>query len=248
MDEAVFSAGDVKKAAGLSSRQMNDWDQRGALPHSREGDSGWRRFTLREMFALVVCAEMRRQLGIPVEKLKFVMDLMMEAQANHLSEAAISIIHYGVDVWILTDFAGTFEMYSDVELEQRFFDGSLGGEGLVMLKVNRLVTGLLGSGDNAVELSRHGKGYEFMRDLRRESGIRSGTELHILNLIRSGDYSTIEIVLKDGKVKTIRKSKRVNQTTRIVDLIKSNDYQQIRIAVQNGKVVSLEQASTERAE
>ncbi len=35
-EERLYRASDVKRASGLSYRQLNDWDSKGVLPASRE--------------------------------------------------------------------------------------------------------------------------------------------------------------------------------------------------------------------
>ena len=62
----LFSSCDVHQAAGLSLQQQNYWDQRGVLPHARSGAAGWRRFSLREVFALAISTEIRRRFGVPL--------------------------------------------------------------------------------------------------------------------------------------------------------------------------------------
>ena len=95
-----YSPKNVHAVTGLTPRQLNDWDERGALPHERKGKEGWHRFSGRDIFALMVCSEFRRTLGIPVERLKFVREFMTQDGANHLS-AAINLMGFlGVGVWI----------------------------------------------------------------------------------------------------------------------------------------------------
>ena len=86
-DDAVFTANDLFELAGLTYRQLNDWERRGALPHDRERDAGWRRFTAREVFALMVCAEIKAKFGTPLTRLKWVVDFMGQKGANHLRAA-----------------------------------------------------------------------------------------------------------------------------------------------------------------
>ncbi len=73
--DAEFKAGDAKKAAGLSYRQLNDWDQKGALAGERASESGWRKFSPRELFAVLICAEIRKRFGVPVESLNWIKSL-----------------------------------------------------------------------------------------------------------------------------------------------------------------------------
>src|SRR5438477_8074714 len=83
-DRPEFTASVVRDTAGLSYRQMNGWDNKRALPNQREDETRWRKYTARELFAIMVCAEIRSRFGSPVESLGFVRSLMLQEGANHL--------------------------------------------------------------------------------------------------------------------------------------------------------------------
>src|SRR5262245_49642497 len=105
--DSTYTAADLKRAAGLSYRQINEWDQKGVLPESRIDEAGWRKFSPRDIFALMVCGEIRRQFGVPVETLKWVRTFMQQKGADHLS-AAIEIMAQGMAVLLMTDLNETF--------------------------------------------------------------------------------------------------------------------------------------------
>jgi DNA-binding transcriptional MerR regulator len=239
-----FTAGDVRKATGLSSRQLNDWDERGALPHNRDGEAGWRRFTLREVFVLLVCVEFRKQLGIPVERLRFVREFMLQDGANHLKAAIDLMAILGVNIWLLTDFEKTFVMDSELEFQDMFrhgFFSAPGKKGFALLNVSPLVTRLTATLKEPLDLPLHGRGFEILRQMEPK-----GAEHRVLELIRSGDYRKIEIETKSGEIKTIKKSRRVDDESRIAALLDEHDFQKVTVTTQGGKVVHIEQASTEK--
>ena len=72
---------------GLSYRQLNEWDGKGALPNTGREERKWRRFTPREVFVILVCAELRKNLGIPLESIKYVQEFMLQEKANHFDAA-----------------------------------------------------------------------------------------------------------------------------------------------------------------
>jgi DNA-binding transcriptional MerR regulator len=64
-----YKASDLLKLAGLTYRQLHDWENRaGAMAPQRATDAGWRKFTAEEVLALCVCASLRRQFSLPLEK------------------------------------------------------------------------------------------------------------------------------------------------------------------------------------
>ncbi len=246
-DDKPFAAGDVRRMTGLSSRQLNDWDQRGALPHGRKSEAGWRKFSPRQIFALIVAAEVRKQFGVPVERLKWMTDFMTTEGANHLLVAAELISALGVNVWIATDLENTFIMDSDLEMQDLFRMGGFSRiHGLIFIRVNPLVDRFLGEGEGAIRLPLHGRGYELLDQMAAAARL-SPSEQHVLGLIRGGEYEGIEIVLRDGDIKRIKRSKKQDVAAKVQDLIQSEDFQSIRIQVRDGQVVSLEQEVTEKA-
>ena len=100
----ILTAGDLRRASDLSYRQMNDWDSKGALPGRRANKRDWRRFTPREVFAVAVLCELRKRFGVPLEKLTYVREFMLQPGADHLRAATRLMNQPGMGVCLLTDF------------------------------------------------------------------------------------------------------------------------------------------------
>ena len=58
-EDVALKASDVRENAGLSYRQLNDWESRGALPEDDDRGAGWRNYTPREVFVVMVMSELR---------------------------------------------------------------------------------------------------------------------------------------------------------------------------------------------
>ena len=242
--ERVFSARDVQRASGLTARQLNDWDERGALPHDREGEIGWRRFSIREMFVLVVCAELRSKFGVSVERVKHVQKFMLQDGADHFAAAIRLMGVLGVAVWLLTDFEGTFVMDSELEFDQLWSMGYFGGDepaSYALLKVNPLVNRLLGCMKEPMFLPTHGRGYEIMHDIRYNLGVYSPEEFEAIELIRSGDYESVEIVAPSGKIETLYATARVDPTADLDEIRRKHPFQTLTVKMKDGKTVSVTQ-------
>lgn len=82
-----YTAKDVRSAAFMSYRQLNDWDEKGLLPMSRSAPGKWRRYTYKELFAIAVCAEFRRQFGVPLESLRFLGKTLLRKDADYFRTA-----------------------------------------------------------------------------------------------------------------------------------------------------------------
>lgn len=242
--ERVFSARDVQRASGLTARQLNDWDERGALPHDREGETGWRRFSIREIFVLMVCAELRSKFGVSVERVKFVQKLMLQDDADHFASAVQLMEILGVGVWLLTDFEHTFIMDSELELGELWSMGLFGTDkpaAFALLKMNPLVNRLLACMKEPEYLPTHGRGYDIMHDIRYNLGGYSPEELEAIQLIRSGDYESVEIVAPNGKIETLYATARVDPSVDLNQIRREHPFQTLTVKMKNGKTVSVTQ-------
>ncbi|MYD87022.1 MAG: MerR family transcriptional regulator [Cenarchaeum sp. SB0669_bin_11] len=240
--DQTYTAADLKRAAGLSYRQINEWDQKGVLPETRSGDAGWRKFSPRDIFALMVCSEIRRQFGVPVESLKWVRACMLQEGADHL-HAAAQIMSRGMAVVLMTDLKETFVMDSDLEIEDLLRLGYLRHEdpqGYLLIKLNPLVNGLLGCLKEPLILSIDDEMYGLIRNIRGEMSIRSQKELEILGLLRSGAYRKVVVHLDDGKILRADTEAGVSEVEQqqLLRIWDGEQYQTMTLTLHDGKVVT----------
>lgn len=82
-NDQTFKAGDLLKLIGLTYRQLNDWENRAKIfDQQRAKTEGWRKFTGEEALALAVCASLRRQLSLPLEKVGWLYRWLMDASGD----------------------------------------------------------------------------------------------------------------------------------------------------------------------
>lgn len=245
--QSDFKASDVKKSAGLSYRQINDWDSKGALPNQRQGEAGWRRFTAREVFVMAVCKALRDNFGVPIEKLGFIKSFMLQKDADHFHSALDMIRRYGFTIYLLTDLNETFIMDSDLEikdlLEMGFFRGDSSGN-FILLKMNPIVNQILAM-KNIPPLKTSNVIYDSLMKFDLDRTITDGDELEVLKLIRNNSFKKVTIHMQNGKViqadaeEDISTENRKQQQTELIELIKSKKYQTITVQVHDGKVVRM---------
>ena len=240
-DDPTYTAADLKRAAGLSYRQINEWDQKGVLPETRSDDSAWRKFSIRGIFAVMVCSEIRRQFGVPVESLRWVRSFMLQEGADHL-RAAIEIMCQGMAVVLMTDLRKTFVMDSDLEFEDLLHLGYFryeGPQGYVLLKLNPIVNRLLACRKEPVTLSIHDDVYRVIRNVRGELRIRSQEEFEVLRLLRSGDYRKVTVHLEDGKILQADTEAGVSaaEQMRLLKVLAGDQYQTVTVTLHDGKIV-----------
>ncbi|MFN8022113.1 MAG: MerR family transcriptional regulator [Acidimicrobiales bacterium] len=239
---AAFTAGDVGRATGLSYRQINDWDSRGLLPSETERESSWRRFSPRDIFTLMVLAELRREFNASNEGLRFVRNSMTQEGANHLQAAAELMVILGVEVWLMTDFKETFVMDSELEFTDLWAHGFFGGptNAFAFVKVSPLVNRLFATLKEPLFLPSHGAGRKLMADIHRASTAQSQEELRILRELRDPDVVSLEILMKDGSIERINRLTRPDPTESLRDLLRAADYQKITIHRKDGRTVAVQ--------
>jgi DNA-binding transcriptional MerR regulator len=110
--EMRFSAGAVKELTGLTYRQLNTWECKGALSTSRKARAGWRRFDAVEVLALLVCCELRNRFGVSLESLEWIKVRLLKGGAKHLRVALAA--PYASNVWLISDLRKRFDVRSKV--------------------------------------------------------------------------------------------------------------------------------------
>jgi MerR HTH family regulatory protein len=196
-----FRASDVKKAGGISYRQLNDWDSKGALPSQRARFSGWRKFDPRQLFVILVCAEIRKQFGVPIEKLAWLQKFMLQGGANYFS-VAVEMIRLGFAVLIFTDLSNQFVMDTDVALAESLNQGSCRydePQSYVLLLVNPLINKMLAALKNPVRFEISKTAYNALRDIQAATTVRDTAELAVLEAMRQSNASKFTVVQTSDK-------------------------------------------------
>ena len=245
-DYPAFTARDAKELAGLSYRQLNDWDARGAVPSERDREGGWRKFTPKQLFALMVCNEIRRHYGTPVERLGFVSACMMEPEpVNHLA-AMVKLMELGLHVFLLTDLEETFVMDSDLEFTDYMQLGCFRAEETrpyIFLPLNKIVNRLLGAMKNPAHLEPRDDLYRATAQTREAISIRTTPELDLLQAIRSGKFDRVEVKLKGGQIRFLNAEGDVEAgelavDSRSVNVSRKAEFETLSITARDGEIVT----------
>src|SRR5215467_6686696 len=201
--DKVYTAGDLKDAAAMSYRQLNDWETKGAVGGDKDRGEGWRRFSARDVFAVMVCSELRKRFGIPIEQLKFVQGFMCKESANHF-RAAFKLMNVGLSVYLLTDFKKTFVLASDLKFQELLGNGYFRADhpqGYVFLRLNDIVNRLLGHLKEPMEEIRSDNRLyrEIAEDYARITA-RTLAEEKILNFLRGKDINKVTVFFQSGTI------------------------------------------------
>lgn len=243
-DGPSLTSKDVRAATGVSYRQINDWDERGALGAERKNERGWRRMSPRDVFVLMVMREIRERFGVPVSKLNLIREFMTQEGANHAQAAAQLMSMLGTSVWLLTDCEDTFVIDSEYEFRDMFNSGYLNGfadRGFVFLELSPLVNRLLEALGNE-PIAPHRRFHTFMHDLERGNP----AERAVLGMLRDPKLDKVEVKLNDGRIETVTSSEWAERQADIVALVESEPYQQVQITSRDGSIATIKQTKTHK--
>jgi hypothetical protein len=214
----TYTARDVQDVAGLSYRQLNVWSARGAVPGDDDarGD-GWRRFSHAELFVLAMQVEIRRHFGVPVGRLRGLHEALLAGGADPLDKVAQLLADTGAGVSLVTDLDATTELLPDAEVAAFITDRLGGGAPAAMLCVQvgpiakRLAERLR---EDAIP-----SGVRALLDAPDDPNPPTPKEAEVLRLIRSGDFTSIEVVMRGGAIHTLRTARQRGKLKGVVQRV-----------------------------
>lgn len=93
-----LTASDVFKLAGLTYRQINDWEKRaGIIDSERATSEGWRKFTTEEVIALAICARLREHLAISLESTGKIYQWLLSKRRNFIQETLAEVAEHTLE-------------------------------------------------------------------------------------------------------------------------------------------------------
>jgi len=244
MEEPQHTPAEVRELSGLTYRMLHVWENAGLLPE-RQSARSWRRFTPREMFMLFVLVEFRRRFQVPLPKLKYVRDFMLQDGADHLSAAVELMGILGVPVYLATDFEGFFVMDSALEFQDLFHLNGM-PDGVAMLHVNPIAKRILRALRDPIEIDD-----SHMAGLRWQamSQPQGSTEMQLLRLLHRGGFEKLEIYMKKGLIhRYVIDQEREVDAGRLNDILDEHDFQKLEVQKLHGNIASVRQRVTKLAE
>lgn len=246
IDAPFFRAYDVQQAAGLSYRQLNNWDSMGVLPNSRGAELGWRKFSYREVFALAVCSDIRSRFGVTLESLKSLQSYLLGEEIDFLGELRERMTTDPFAFYLLTDLRELFLLLSDVEFESVSTRNLLRGDApaaFLLLKVNPLLNRILLCLDTTARLKTSRGAYDLIDAKREEGTVQNDQERKVLRLVREGGFNQISIRLKDGNIIHAEAEKEFSksQLKNLTGILNDGKFQTVSITQHNGEIVRINQ-------
>lgn len=220
--------------ANLSYRTINHWSEVGLLDDDRDArGQGWRRFSIADLVWVYVIAELRSY-GFPLEKMAATKEFLFfrhpkkkyyEQEFEYYVMAAMG----GNPVSLVVFDSGACEFVTSAELAQNKILLESQTVSYLLISVNRIVKKIPHPILRTIE-TRH--------DYFSTASL-SKAEKGIFWAIRKGNFDSITVRLKNGKVDMLEAEESLDARERVVDLLKSGDFQDISLKQQNGRVVSV---------
>lgn len=210
-------------------RVLNHWEALGIIDQRPEG-KGWRKYAFLDFVWLDIIQHLR-SFGYPNEKIKVAYQWLTEGGKISVAQQFF-FIRYAVlamgnkPVYVLVFKDGNIDFATFQEIRNSEMLGMLDNH--ISIHLNPLI---FKYHPNPVK-----------KKLRPPIECYSETnteESQILNNIRSGNFESITIKMKDGKVTFIESEEHVNSSTRIIDILKQGNFQDIELKQRDGKVISL---------
>jgi DNA-binding transcriptional MerR regulator len=244
-----LTASDLQKASGMSYRQLNSWDEKGAIPSSREHEEAWRKFTPNDFFTILICKELRDRFGVSFEAIRKLQDRFDKDKVNNLQHAINLITPLGYTVCLFTDLEEDFFIDQDLEIANYIRAGLFrkkNAKDYIVLRLNPLVNKIfeilkkppVPDGD---------EWYQKLFELQGQRFVQNDAEFHLLSIVRSKDFRSITVHLKDGRIyqtdtyEELRE--KVDDTNELMKIIKEKQYQSVAIDLVNGEVIRISRKS-----
>ncbi len=243
-DIKIFRAADT----GLTYRQIQELEKVGLQKSERSSDKKWRRYALNEITCFLIIAKLK-DYGFTFSQLKSVVTFLYETDIELvrgdkkskmlLIEVISRFSLSNLPLYFIctdTDIVGIFDLPSYDVFTQKL-DSNV-RESYLLISPTNILHDTLKNLDKRFE----SKDRSYIYNLANEF---SETEKKIVQIIRSGTYESIEVVMKNGKVKYLS----LQQTTPyqkngltqkdVINLITTKQYGSIRAQVEDGKIVNL---------
>lgn len=215
---------------GASYQLIDYWEKEGLFTAERSADRGWRKYSLIDLTWLMLLSKLRK-FGYPIEGLKKLKGNLTENHPIHNTESFVDFEAYlamaillkvPTYINVLPDgiaLLTTYEEKRALEQNKIFIVNSS-----VSISLNHLLS----------EITKKDF-YPVNSDKQLTS-----EEVELLTHIRTGDYISINVRLKNGKIDIFDLVDEIDFDPHLMKLLKRNKYLELRLVQRNGEVVKFE--------
>lgn len=247
LSEKNLRSSDLIEFAGMTYRQINDWQSKGLISDYRTNNKKWRMFTAEEVFVMMVCKEFRDKFGVSLESLNLIITYLQNNETDAI-KYVLDLCIYGYEVFLLTDLKELITVQSDIWIGKFITTGLLrdyDANNIMLLRLNPIINKMLEM-NNLPQLSTdedlYHSIYNNMAELVSLSKITED-EKEVLDIIRNKSYKKVTIHLNDGNAFQVDTEEELTDEFKLLndqqlmEILESNEFQSITIQKQNNKIV-----------
>lgn len=214
----------ARKNFDASPRVLNNWKNNGLLPGKlKEGE--WHKFNKIESIWLMLIEELRA-FGLSLDAIGLVKNKILNSKVKGFSplEFAVmrSIVQEPMNLLVLQNgesYLMTREQYVKY-LEDEFLPPHI-SISILSLSKKEFPQNVF----DTIEPNR--------------KAVLTEKELQLLYFIRTGEFDSIKIVMKEGEIYLIESQSKIPLNKKLIDIIKQASYQNIEIKTDKGKIVHI---------
>lgn len=229
----------------LTYRQANSMDEDNMLPTDENRDTGWRKFSLKELIYIELVLALKK-LGLKHSQLRGVWESFFKEYKDIkdgevpycklISDEIIAYVMGHIDIVLTVTEGGAISYMHPVFFTMMYPKD----EPFVFVSMSNIVN-------------------KVMRRIKHDEFIPSCTicsinhfltkkEEHALDLLRDSKYKSVKLTKKDGEIETIYAETATSETRNdisfVIDAIKNGKYQEVSIIQRDGKIVNISQEET----
>lgn len=195
----------------------------------------------RDVFVQLIVRAFRHQFGLPIARLQWLAEFMLQPEANHF-RYALDRARAGMVVLLFTNLTSVFQMETDVDLEERLHLAYFrhdGPEAYFLLKVNPIVNELLTMTTTPAPLPITDDKYALVRKGERLSRTETLEELHALALLRTHGNRSITFEFKEDRLTQAFITREEEPGADLAKLREEEPFQEITIGTGDGSTRSV---------
>jgi DNA-binding transcriptional MerR regulator len=201
-DERPIRAKDLKSAAGMSYRQLNEWEAKGALPSQRD-TAAWRRYTVTDAFVIAITKTVRDAFGTSLDSLSWLTRSLRDLPNDPLRWAVAKMRDHHMSLFLRTDLKSYVWLGTDIDLGDEFEAGAGRSEDIaptILLQLNPIVNRVLRLTTTPDPLPITDEFYAEIEATRRMEVAQTLEEIHVLFLLRLKDVKSIKVIKKRDEI------------------------------------------------
>ena len=188
----------------------------------------------------MICSEVRKRYGTPLEKLVWLKSFMMQEEADHF-HTAVRMMQHGLAVFIFTDLEKSFDMAADIAIADMLELGYCRYDhphAFIFICVNPIVNKILAALKKPVRLEISDRVYKARWAANDKFRVQDDAELAVLDAMRDDDVKRFIVTARDKEI-LLELEQELQEGTDLNTAVGGHDFQTVTIKRHEGKNVRI---------